>query len=518
MKNFRTLLVVLTATIVLVFGCRPDRVRPMGAGEDRAPSMNGINSDTIHVTIDTICSNIDTIKLMSQHDNSLTISLCSTPSSGGAFPCTTVNQWGYVVLFNGVFFGADGIYNTSDDVEYFVAKFKLNGNFFIDAAASYFGPAALVALDTNGVPVIGVDWISQNLAVDVSTWILYQRLDELPNRCFVAALRLAAYKKSAFGTTVPNSQVTLWGYNPGWNNPSDPAYSPSSPLLTPFCAPQCLFPPVVEESVCKNVYTGLNCNNGCVTLTPDVSGLSGSLSYEWSNGSTSASTSECPTTQTTYDVTISEDGSEAKIVHFEVNPIDVGCAIGITNDPRAKFCTANIDVQYNMTFNIRDYVTMHDGSTPNWSNLHFTYTDAGANNMPTPSNWNLTEFNNGDDVTVTSADVAYGTGNVGRGQYRVYIYRNGQTTYDAYVTVRVNNNRTSNVNSAKCNGSNCGFIAGVRVCHIPPGNPSGATTNCVTYSQLDQYITNYCSPGTPVGSSANPSDYLGNCNGNPCMQ
>ena len=517
MKKIRILFTVLVASFVLFAGCKPDRVNPTGKAGNNVPTFDGmVEDDTLHVTIDTICSNIDTIQLMSQHDGSLTISKCI--SAGQAVPCTTSTQWGDVVLFNGVFYGADNIYNTGDDVEYFVAKFSCNGGYFIDASQSYFGQTALLQLDTNGVPIIGNDWIGNNLVDDVSQWILYQRMDDIPSRCFTTALNLTVYKLNLYSRVVPGSNTTLWGYNPDWNDPQDPAYSPTSALLTPFCAPQCLFPVIATEDECKNVFTGLNCNTGCVELTPNVSEFSGSLSYEWSDGALNSSVIVCPTVPTDYDVTISEDGDEVKIVHFDITPIDVGCAIGITNDPRAKFCAANLDVKYNMTFNIRDYVTMHDGSSVDWNNVHFTYTAVGANNMPTPSDWHLSDFNNGDDVTVTSADVAWGSGNEGRGQYRVYIYRTGETTYDSYLTIRVNNNRSSNINSAKCNGGNCGFIPGVKVCHIPPGNPGGATTNCVTYSTLDNYISNYCSPGTPVGSSSNPGDYLGVCGGNPCIQ
>lgn len=508
MKKFKSLFAIVSVLSVFVLACSPDKVRPTQGSDAENPSVANGATDP-HPRLDTVCSAYDSIFLMSEVGQSLTINKCNIP--GGMGPCVTTTQWGIVEIYSGVDF-VDGVYNNGDDVEYLIANFTTNGGFYIDRTTSQFGVSGYT-FDSNGIPIIDQDWLVSIVNPVVNKYQVRRRIDQMPSRCPQLALNLRVVKLNIFSQVVNNSATSLWGYNPQWNNPQDPAYSPTSQFLTPFCAPNCL--PLAQQNICKNVYKGLTCNNGCTTLSPDMNG--GSYTYSWSTGATTSSIEVCPSSNTAYNVTVLDGGVPVQNVVFDVNVIDAGCAIGVTNDPRAKFCTSNIDVKYNMSFNIRDYVTMHDGSTPDWNNLRFTYTVVGANSPTSPADWNLTAFNNGDDVTVTSADVATGTGNVGRGQYRVYIYRQGQTTYDAYVTVRVNNNRTSNVTSAKCNGSNCGFIAGVRICHIPPGNPSGATTNCVTYSQLGQYITNYCSPGEPVGSSSNPGDYLGNCGANPCQ-
>jgi hypothetical protein len=127
---------------------------------------------------------------------------------------------------------------------------------------------------------------------------------------------------------------------------------------------------------------------------------------------------------------------------------DFGFSAGAPTE--LEFCTYNLNLNYNETFNIRDYVRLKSGSgSINWSQVYFTYTLAGANDPTNPSNWNLTNFNNGTNVTVTAADAAPGTGNSGDGQYRIYIVRNGQTSYDDHMEIRVDNGSSNRID-ARC--------------------------------------------------------------------
>ncbi|MEZ4725723.1 MAG: cellulose binding domain-containing protein [Caldilineaceae bacterium] len=124
--------------------------------------------------------------------------------------------------------------------------------------------------------------------------------------------------------------------------------------------------------------------------------------------------------------------------------------------PEVEYCTYNLRVKVGETFNIRDYVRYKDSdlqSLPvDWTQLSFTYTDAGANDPTNPPDWRLSDFNNGIPVTAQSADRANGTGNQGKGKYRIYLVRNGQATYDDHMTIVVNTSQ-SDVNSAKCAAS-----------------------------------------------------------------
>ena len=120
-----------------------------------------------------------------------------------------------------------------------------------------------------------------------------------------------------------------------------------------------------------------------------------------------------------------------------------------------EFCTYNLDLPLGTTFNIRDFVHRKNSIYgPDFTEIYFTYTAAGANNPTSPADWHLVDFNNGNDVTVVAADAAPGTGNKNNGEYRIYLVRNGQTNYDDFMTIRVG--LTSNVASAKCDFEICG--------------------------------------------------------------
>jgi len=128
---------------------------------------------------------------------------------------------------------------------------------------------------------------------------------------------------------------------------------------------------------------------------------------------------------------------------------DCGCTNG-----ELEFCTYNLNLDFNETFNIRDYV--QDKNDPsailNWSEIYFTYTAVGANNPTMPNDWHLADFNNGNNVTVTAADAAPGMGNHGDGEYRIYLVRNGESDFDDQMTIRVQSGN-SNKEEAKCNSA-----------------------------------------------------------------
>jgi uncharacterized repeat protein (TIGR01451 family) len=128
----------------------------------------------------------------------------------------------------------------------------------------------------------------------------------------------------------------------------------------------------------------------------------------------------------------------------------VKATTGANTTPELEFTTYNLDLNPGDTFNIRDYVRPKDGTTKpiDWSAVRFTYTDAGANDPTTPANWNLTAFNAGQPVTVTSTDAALG-GNSSVGSFRIYIVRDGQSIFDDHMEIRVDPSRTSLVDSAK---------------------------------------------------------------------
>ena len=119
-------------------------------------------------------------------------------------------------------------------------------------------------------------------------------------------------------------------------------------------------------------------------------------------------------------------------------------------DSELESCTYNLNVKPGQTFNIRDYIHYKDSNQPvDWSQVLFTYTAWGANDPTSPSDWHLSDFNSGLSVTVSAADAANGTGNRGKGRYRVYFGRVGQDGYDDHMEIRIQSG-SNNINSAKC--------------------------------------------------------------------
>lgn len=121
------------------------------------------------------------------------------------------------------------------------------------------------------------------------------------------------------------------------------------------------------------------------------------------------------------------------------------------NATELAFCASSIDLNTGDAFSIRDYVQYEDG-TPitDWSALYFTYTEAGADDPTSPPNWNLDAFNAGTPVTVTDADRASGTGNAGDGTYRLYVVRTGAAQFDDTIDLRIDDERDSEVDEARC--------------------------------------------------------------------
>lgn len=118
-----------------------------------------------------------------------------------------------------------------------------------------------------------------------------------------------------------------------------------------------------------------------------------------------------------------------------------------------EFCNYNIELLVGESFNLRDYVHYKDNTSKpiDWSKVFFTYTAVGANDPTSPADWNLANFNNGKAVTLSPSD-ATNPGNSGTGRYRIYIYRQGQSSYDDHAEIRVTTSGSSDLVSARCTG------------------------------------------------------------------
>ena len=163
-----------------------------------------------------------------------------------------------------------------------------------------------------------------------------------------------------------------------------------------------------------------------------------------------------------------------------------------------EFCTYNLDAKFGESFNMRDYLHFKDNTAiTDWSAIQFTYTAAGANDPTAPIDWNLTDFNAGNTVIVTAADALAGLGNKGDGEYRIYVVRNGESTFDDHMTIRVNSGSSDVIDAA------CGDIKDYGDAPITGTAPNGRDTN--NYGEANHTLVSgtYLGIANPDGDSAN---------------
>jgi hypothetical protein len=527
MRTVRNSFWATLALTVGLFGCQSESVAP-GAGGADGKNVAGAMGD-IHPAMDSVCHWSDTIYFQGA-DGSLTINKCGWEDELPApIACATPQErWGYMRISNGYAFDNGGL------TEWVGVEFALPYGWYCQTNSWKFAAVGGIAIDQNtGKPTAGNDWSVVQYAAVRGEWKIALPMAQMPNQnAFELACKLLVSPIDINGAPLAAYTTNLWAAK------SSPAVG-ANPFVLDFTPVHCMggaaCPAPAAATVCKTVYKGLTCSGGtalsATALAPDAAGAGTTPVYRWSNGASTSSITVNPAETTTYTCTVSDGTCDIRNVTFNVNVIDAACTIGQIVDPRAEFCTSNLNVRFNQSFNIRNYVKMKSGGAVNWNTVRFTYTEPGANNQTTPANWKLSNFNAGQSVTALSSDASSGRGNQGTGEYRVYVYRVGQPTYDAAMTIRVSNSRPSNVSSTQCGGGcggggngggnggggNCGNVQGVKICNVPPGNPLGATTLCVSYNQLNSYVPGVCSTNNGGANSGNQSNYLGACNSNPCL-
>jgi len=166
--------------------------------------------------------------------------------------------------------------------------------------------------------------------------------------------------------------------------------------------------------------------------------------------------------------------------------------------PEVEFCSYNLNVTIGQSFNLRDYLHYKNSSAAiDWSKVKFTYTEAGANDPTTPTNWHLTEFNSGVSVVATSADAA-APGNKGTGEFRIYGMRTGQSGYDDHMVIRISNTPSTDVTTAKCSLVN-GKVTPTSTATSTPTKTATNTPAATATATATRTATN-----TPVAPTSTP--------------
>lgn len=95
---------------------------------------------------------------------------------------------------------------------------------------------------------------------------------------------------------------------------------------TTYSASVAFNPVLANAGSDKAIYLGYGAS--CTSLSASASGGSGPYSYLWSNGATTASTNVCPTSNTTYTVTVTDASGCSSTDAVAVSVTDVRCGPG----------------------------------------------------------------------------------------------------------------------------------------------------------------------------------------------
>lgn len=322
MKRFiQSVAAVAMAGLVLV-GCQSDNVVPQ-ENKNGNPNLAGALGDP-HPMLDTLCQSSDTLWLWREDNGSPVVDKCFG-YGGVPVACSPTQQlkWGGLVM-------NEGYLNNENFID---CNFWMAPGWFCNFNNWEFGVTNSFTFDQNGIPVVTNDW--SNLIVNpvANKWQLRLAVADLPTGEFDLALRVGAVKLNLFGATIPGSATTLWGRNAKWDNTASNSAS-NSQWVMHFAPARCLEVQTPVLASCETFYAGVV---SCTNISADIAGLSGALTYQWSNGATSPSINVCPTATTTYSVTIKDaTGTAVRINEVTVNYVDAACGNG--NNTKVWVC------------------------------------------------------------------------------------------------------------------------------------------------------------------------------------
>lgn len=311
---------------IAMVGCTKEEIQ--AGGQPNSGPFISASLEEDHPGLDMVCQTLDTAFLMSE-DGSLNINRCFGPL--GQIPCPTITQkWGFMIVQEG-YVGNEGVLNLE-----------------VALAPGWYGQLATwkdltsneISFDLAGIPTISNDWSNLGINPLKNRFALSFKTKDLPLDPMEMVVRVKAVKINLYGVVNGLSTTNLWVKNPYSDNPTSPQFSPKSAVITKVQAMKCNETPIplVVEEVCKSIRIGASALNGCLTLSPEINGISGNISYEWSNGQTSPSITVCPNTTTNYSVIVSSNGQPISQTDFTVNVEDISCGNGNSGAHKVKLC------------------------------------------------------------------------------------------------------------------------------------------------------------------------------------
>lgn len=319
MKNLCKLTIVALAMSALVFGCQPEGVGPEGRGQ-AGPTIKAAEGEDPHPALDPVCGEARTYILVSE-DGSELVNRCFGPTEQGSpiIACSSPQPaWGTVTAMNGL----------TD----FIANVDLAEGWVGQAEYVRTAPSDAYTFATNGFPIVTNDWTLRVINPIVGKWQVARSLTTTGSN-FGLGIKLTVAKLTLAGDVIPNSTTTLWLRDPQAET------TVASPYIAEWNRNYCTPAWPSTQTICKVVDVGAPALTGCIQLEPALASPVGIVTYTWSTGATASSITVCPSTATSYMVSITDESGPRAVYQYDVNLRNIACTVGSGNtQDRVSIC------------------------------------------------------------------------------------------------------------------------------------------------------------------------------------
>ncbi len=570
MKNVNRSLSLLFAFGLVLFGCQPDNVDPSGTSAGNKKVAGAF--DHQHMMLDSICNRTDSLYFKST-TGGFYIDKC-IGAGGTVVACSGPQQkWGSLVMYNGhesstgspiEWLELDFTLSTGWMCEY-------TDWGFLPINSVVVAPNADAPSPNNDWSAAAVSPARNQWKISIPVDSLSARQFDMACRMNVLRLRINGSPNIPTRTVLwaMNNRWNDQNCQFASNSEFATRYNAGS------CLPQ-QCPPAIISTSCQTVYTGITCPGNTLntaTLAADSTGAGANATYTWSNGATSKNVNVTPSATTAYNVTVSNGTCGVRVITHTVNVVDASCMVTINTTSQVNqpvsfgAYAAGQRITNQLSSQGVSSVNASGGLGQAWifdsANPTGGDTDLGSPNQafggPGIGTGGTTTNNTAlgkliviqESASAPNDNATGGTLNFNFASARkvtsiklvdientggfIRLARSSGAAVTIPIPVTGNNGvvtltmNTDNVTQLRVrllgSGAVAGFttvatvvtgttqVAGVRVCDVPPGKPSGAATYCVEYDDLYMYIDGVCGNS----KSGKPGSYLGACGSNPCI-